>query len=320
VEQLGGGSGGDMTVSSDAFVSAMRNFPAAVNVITTGSGDGRAGLTATAVFSLTAEPPQIAISINHNASAYRTLVDCGFFGVSTLASHQEAIARRFAGGAKGLARFEQGEWFTDATGASLLAGAMVNLDCRIERSIDFSTHTLFVGRVEALRTESAAKPLLFVDGNWASLLPATARDVSSAAGFMQQSIGIVDHVASNSGDPGDALDRFVREFTKLNIDGRRTTSEHLGAELYASTADLEPLNELKREFDERLLALIQKGVQQHAFDIEDPRIAAFAIVGMIVWTFKWYRPGGRLSIDELGAKLAAYARRMVEDRNGNNHR
>lgn len=309
-----------MTVSSEAFISAMRNFPAAVNVVTTGSGEHRAGLTATAVFSLTAEPPQIAISINHSASAYRTLVESGFFGVSTLASNQETIARRFAGGAKGLARFEEGEWLKLATGAPLLAGAMVNIDCTTEQTIDFSTHTLFIGRVEALRAERTAKPLLFVDGNWASLLPATVRDVSSAAEFMQRSIGIVDQVASNSGDPGDALDRFVREFTKLNIDGRQTTSEHLGAELYASIVDLEPLNELKREFDERLLALIQRGTQEQAFDIEDPRIAAFAIVGMIVWTFKWYRPGGRLSIDELGAKLAAYVRRMVEDRNGNNHR
>jgi flavin reductase (DIM6/NTAB) family NADH-FMN oxidoreductase RutF len=308
-----------MTVSSDTFVSAMRNFSAAVNVITTGTGDNRAGLTATAVFSLTAEPPQVAVSVNHNASAYPELKRNGFFGINTLGAHQEAVARRFAGGAKGLARFENSEWFDLATGAPLLAGALVNLDCRTEQAIDFSTHTLFVGRVEALRVEKASKPLLFVDGQWASLLPATARDVSSASDFMQRSIGLVEQATKGRSDAADALDGFVREFTKLNIAQRKTTIEHLGAELYAPPSDLEPMNALKREFDERLLALIQKGIDDRTFEIEDPRIAAFAIVGMIVWTYKWYRPGGRFTIDELGAKLATYARRMVEHGARNNH-
>jgi flavin reductase (DIM6/NTAB) family NADH-FMN oxidoreductase RutF len=308
-----------MTVSSDAFVSAMRHFSAAVNIVTTGREERRAGLTATAVFSLTAEPPQVAISVNHNASAYPTLKESGFFCVNTLSSHQEAVARRFAGAAKGPARFEDSDWFELATGAPVLADALINLDCRIEQAIAFSTHTLFVGRVEALRTEQSLKPLLFVDGQWASLLPATARDLTSASQFMQQSIGIVEGAAAAAGDAGGALDGFVREFTKLNIAERRTTIEHLGAELYASPADLESMTVLKRQFDERLLSLIQSGLNDKSFDIPDPRIAAYAIVGMIVWTFKWYRQDGRLTIDELGAELAGFARRMVERRSDSNH-
>jgi hypothetical protein len=76
---------------------------------------------------------------------------------------------------------------------------------------------------------------------------------------------------------------------------------------------------LKRQFDERLLSLIQSGLNDKSFDIPDPRIAAYAIVGMIVWTFKWYRQDGRLTIDELGAELAGFARRMVERRSDSNH-
>jgi flavin reductase len=297
-------------VSSKEFISAMRQFSAAVNIITTGDGSERAGLTATAVLSLTAEPPQIAIAVNHTASAYPLLSRSGRFCVNTLAAGQEDLAARFAGPVKGEERFAEGEWLTLATGAPALSGALVNFDCRTERAVDFSTHTLFIGEVMAIQRGTPAKPLLFVDGNWASLLPAMRHDVDEASSFMRRSIETIEDAAREQG-PDAALDRFVRAFTKLNIAERTATREHLGAELYALPSSLRSLTAATREFDDRFLDLLQKGIEDGEFDVRDPRIASFAIVGMIVWTFKWYRANGRLTQDEVAEQLALYARRIV---------
>jgi flavin reductase len=301
-----------MAVSSSQFIAAMRQFSAAVNIITTGNDIQRAGLTATAVFSLTAEPPQIAIAVNHTASAYPLLVESGCFCVNTLGAGQEDLARRFAGPIKGEARFEEGNWSTLASGAPVLSGALINLDCVTEQTVDFSTHTLFIGRVEAIALDNPAKPLLFVDGQWASLLPATRQDVDQAGDFMKRSIETVEDALASASDPNTALDRFVRAFTKLNIDERAATREHLGAELYALPSTLQSVNAATREFDDRFLRLIQKGIDEEAFDVDDPRIASFAIIGMIVWTFKWYRTNGRLTQDQVAEALAEFARRIVK--------
>jgi len=159
-----------MGISSTQFTNAMRQFPAAVNIVTTGSGDTRAGLTATAVIALTAAPPQIAVAICRSASAYRTLRMMEYFCVNTLTSTQADLARRFAGGVKGLERFSFGNWETLATGAPALVGALANFDCRTAQVLEFSTHTLFVGDVECVRKNETKTPLLFVDGDWATLL------------------------------------------------------------------------------------------------------------------------------------------------------
>ena len=36
----------------------------------------------------------------------------------------------------------------------------------------------------------------------------------------------------------------------------------------------------------------------------DPRVARLFVLGAVNWSAKWYRPGGRLSVDELAAQAA----------------
>lgn len=80
-----------------AFRSALRHLAGAVSIITGGQGEGRSGLTATSVSSLSAEPPAVIVSVNRNASAWPVLTGERRFSINTLASDQQAVADRFAG-------------------------------------------------------------------------------------------------------------------------------------------------------------------------------------------------------------------------------
>lgn len=62
-------------VSQLAFRDAMSSLAAAVNVITTDGPGGRAGFTATAVCSVTDQPPTLLVCINRSASVYETFID-----------------------------------------------------------------------------------------------------------------------------------------------------------------------------------------------------------------------------------------------------
>ena len=67
-------------------------------------------------------------------------------------------------------RFEVGHWTTLATGAPLLEDALAAFDCLVVREIEASTHTIFIGRVLAVRSNSDGAPLIFNDGRFTSAL------------------------------------------------------------------------------------------------------------------------------------------------------
>ena len=57
-------------VTKDAFRNAMSVLASAVNVVTTDGPAGRAGFTATAVCSVSDEPPSLLVCLNRSASVY----------------------------------------------------------------------------------------------------------------------------------------------------------------------------------------------------------------------------------------------------------
>ena len=85
-----------MSVDATAFKRGMRHLAASVTLITTRHRDLRGGLTATAVCSVSAEPPQILVCVNKTASAHDPIGEAGFFCVNILAPDHRKIAERFA--------------------------------------------------------------------------------------------------------------------------------------------------------------------------------------------------------------------------------
>jgi len=155
------------------FVQAMRQFAGAVTIVTTIRDGARTGLTATAVCSLTAEPPRILICVNKTASAHQPIAKGGVFCVNVLGTQHIAIANRFAGrtAVDGDARFTaDAPWITLATGAPVLADALANFDCTVHASHDFGTHSVYVGDVRAAASRSGA-PLLYSSGTFATAAP-----------------------------------------------------------------------------------------------------------------------------------------------------
>ena len=69
-----------MSIDAAAFKKGMRHLAASVTLITTKVQDQRGGLTATAVCSVSAEPPQILVCVNKSASAHDPIGEAGFPG------------------------------------------------------------------------------------------------------------------------------------------------------------------------------------------------------------------------------------------------
>lgn len=56
---------------------------------------------------------------------------------------------------------------------------------------------------------------------------------------------------------------------------------------------------LRRDYEERIIAVITKGVAEGVFHVDSARVAAFALIAMMTGVSSWYRPGKQLSLEEL---------------------
>ena len=134
-----------MSIDAAAFKKGMRHLAASVTLITTRHRELRGGLTATAVCSVSAEPPQILVCVNKTASAHDPIGEAGFFCVNILSPAHRRIAERFAGmdDVEGDKRFhDMGEWSMLSTSAPVLRGS-VSFDCRLVTKVAAGTHDLY---------------------------------------------------------------------------------------------------------------------------------------------------------------------------------
>ena len=158
------------SMDPDAYRELMRHQAGAVTVIAAGSQQhgGRAGLTATAVASLSDTPPTILACVQRRLHAHSVIEDLGVFSVNILNSDQQDIAEKFAGktGLQGEGRFSDPFWDVSVTGAPVLSGALACLDCRLLECHRFATHSIFIGSVVAGRFQRNAKPLLYYRGDY----------------------------------------------------------------------------------------------------------------------------------------------------------
>ena len=158
-------------MGSEPFQAGMRKLAGAVSVITTRGGDGeRRGLTATAICSLSAEPPSLIACVNRKTWVAQFAPDAGVFAVNVLSHRQEAIARAFAG-QTGLAaeeRFSVVEWRAGRTGVPVALGALASFECRLERVVDHTTHVVLIGEVVET-TLGDGHSLVYLDGGFSSV-------------------------------------------------------------------------------------------------------------------------------------------------------
>ncbi len=144
------------------FVEAMSQAAATVSVVTTDGPAGRAGVTVSALCSVSADPPTLLVCIHHRSRACAAVPGNGRFCVNLLGDHQSEISDTFAGRlpAPGGDKFACARWRALATGAPALEGALVALDCRLVARLRQGSHSVFIGAVAEVALGEGA-PLVY---------------------------------------------------------------------------------------------------------------------------------------------------------------
>ncbi|EJN02709.1 conserved protein of DIM6/NTAB family [Herbaspirillum sp. YR522] len=146
------------------FLDAMRHTAASVAVVTTDGPGGRAGVTVSAVCSLSADPPSVLVCIHEKSPVLDIIRRNASFCVNLLGADQSHVADSFAGRIpKWRAdRFACADWETAASGAPVLRQALASLDCSLARDVHHATHAVLIGEVGAIHM-APRDGLLYVD-------------------------------------------------------------------------------------------------------------------------------------------------------------
>ena len=155
-----------ISITSDQFKSAMRRFAASVNVITSVDGVIMNGMTATAVCSVSADPPSLLVIVNKSNRSHPVISQSGTFAVNVLSSDQEELAAHFA--AKKPNPFADVDYRIGVTGCPLICDADATLECEVVQETDYGTHTIFIGRIVTCDIASKT-PLLYHEGRFCRL-------------------------------------------------------------------------------------------------------------------------------------------------------
>src|SRR6202041_3822528 len=100
------------TISGEDFKLAMRRLAGGVSIISGTGPDGPLGVTATAVTSLTAEPPSVLCCLNRSLELEAAVKETVRFAVNMLRADHHDLAKCFAGmdGVRGSGEMDQGDW------------------------------------------------------------------------------------------------------------------------------------------------------------------------------------------------------------------
>jgi len=159
--------------SGSKFKAGMRRLAGGVTIVTTRGNDGELfGMTATAVCSLSTDPPTLLVCANRGGSFASHLAVGSLFSVNIVGSMQEDVARECAGmaGKRGNERFQGSNWQFDNAGPPFLINALARFDCVATSLIPASTHLLIIGHVTLVHLPTTSDDsLVYCEGNFVSI-------------------------------------------------------------------------------------------------------------------------------------------------------
>ena len=150
----------------DDFRNAMRGVASTIHIITLTVDGAPKGMTATAVSSLSMNPPSLLVCMNESVSMHEPMAGIDWFCVNVLTTRHIDVARAFSDSRLRDVRFETGRWSIDDEHAPRLADAQAAMLCRRAGHHHFGTHSIFLGEVRRVWLGGAPDPLVYLNGSF----------------------------------------------------------------------------------------------------------------------------------------------------------
>jgi flavin reductase (DIM6/NTAB) family NADH-FMN oxidoreductase RutF len=154
-------------IDGEVFRDVIGRFASGVTVVTARCDGANYGMTASAVSSVSLEPPLLLICVNRSNSTHNAISKSGAFAVNILAEAQAELATTFAN--HGPNKFNAVGHDEGTLDLPVLCDALAVLECTLADKLVGGTHEVFVGKVRYARASDGA-PLTYFRGRLGELL------------------------------------------------------------------------------------------------------------------------------------------------------
>jgi flavin reductase (DIM6/NTAB) family NADH-FMN oxidoreductase RutF len=156
----------------------MRHLAASVTIISANDGGVVYGMTATAVTSLTLDPPSLVICVNKHATIHDPLLRSGVFCVNLLRPDHQALSAAFSGNKVGRDRFTMGAWSLREIDPPRLKDGQAAIFCDVAGTLPYGTDTIIVGRVRQVDVAEPVTSRVYQTGCYGRFVPLASIDDS----------------------------------------------------------------------------------------------------------------------------------------------
>jgi flavin reductase (DIM6/NTAB) family NADH-FMN oxidoreductase RutF len=169
-----------------AFREAISQFATGVTVITTTHEGRPAGMTASAVASLSLDPVLLLVCISNNLATHTAIEQSRRFVVNVLGEGQEALALQFA---RSLPDKFAGVPLREEHDLPVLKDAIAHFLCDVHERFPGGDHSIFIGRVRECSFVHGKRPLVYFGSRFGELRDRERELLREAVGWDVASLG-----------------------------------------------------------------------------------------------------------------------------------
>jgi len=122
----------------------------------------------------------------------------------------------------------------------------------------------------------------------------------------------VSAIERSNATPDRKLGEMIESFVRLVAERPAFFSVYFQEKGHLGADHLKAVTRKERKIAGALERVLREGMAAGAFRTADPAVAAFGILGMCFWVYKWFRPEGRSTVEEVSATFQALALRGVQ--------
>jgi len=115
----------------------------------------------------------------------------------------------------------------------------------------------------------------------------------------------LEEIRRSGAPPDEQLHRLIREQVGIILDELNASAMHADFHML-SPRRLRKIIEKRDRYERGVREIIREGMERGIFREGDPKLMAFAILGAINWTVRWFSPHGPRSAQEIGEVFADY--------------
>ena len=164
----------------DTFLEGMSRAASTVSIITTDGPAGKAGVTVSAMSSVSADSdrPSLLVCVNKSSRSAEMIRTNGRFCVNVLRDSQAWVSDGFAGRTQAEDKFTIGTWHQTGLGSWELENALVTFDCELKSETLYGSHYIFIGEVETAKVADSGPALVYSNRSYGSSVPLGAATAS----------------------------------------------------------------------------------------------------------------------------------------------